>query len=192
MIELHANFLWAGTYLWWRIFCSFVEISKPTPPSQDHVYVISWELPPNIPLQPTFALPPNPNVVPTLPIQPLFSNTTSIHSTYSFSYYFALYEHIDHELCEDPFVQILTFIPSMFRTSSSPCCYPWTTKGKTTKLIKITLRTWWPFHTFKLMNWPQFHEALTSLEGENLKKVLVFNYVSTQKNPSDDILHFEK
>jgi hypothetical protein len=32
------------------------------------------------------------------------------------------------------------------------------------------------------MNWPQFNEALTSLEGENLKKVLVFNYVSTLKN----------
>ncbi len=52
-----------------------MEISKPTPPSQDHVYDTSWELPPNIPLQPTLALPPNPNVVPTLPIQPLFQTS---------------------------------------------------------------------------------------------------------------------
>jgi len=108
----------------------------------------------------------------------LISNITSIHSTYFSSYFFALYEHIDHDLCEDPFLQILTFIPSPFRISSSPC-YPWITKGKTTKFIKISLQTWWPFHIFKLMNWP---EALTSLEGEILNFFLVFNYVSTLKN----------
>ncbi len=61
---------------------------------------------------------------------------------YSYSYFFVLYEHIDHDLCENPFVQILTFIPSPFRISSSPCCCPWITKGKTTKFIKITLQTW--------------------------------------------------
>jgi hypothetical protein len=68
----------------------------------------------------SLALPPNPNGVPTLQIQPIpqtpptFIEPICVHT-------FALAnKHIDHDLLKDPFDQVFTSIPSPSRISSSP------------------------------------------------------------------------
>lgn len=88
----------------------------------------------------SLTLPPNPNGLPTLQIQPIlqtpppFIEPTHVHT-------FALFnEHIDHGLPKDPFDQVLTSIPSP-RISSFPHYSTQTTKRKTTKLKK-RLQTW--------------------------------------------------
>jgi hypothetical protein len=91
-----------------------MEISKSSPPSQDHVYDAPWEWPSPIPLQPALlALLPNPIVVPTLPTQlipqtpPPFLEPLP-HNTFSPSS-----EHIEFQLSNDPFDQIISSIPSL-------------------------------------------------------------------------------
>jgi hypothetical protein len=112
----------------------YVEFSKSSPPSQDHVCDVPWECLSLIPLQHVLlALPPTPIVVPTLSIQPIpqtpppFLEPPPLHTLSPSS------EHIEPELPNDPFDQIFFSIPSPLRISSSHSCSTWTIKGKTTK-----------------------------------------------------------
>ncbi len=110
-----------------------LEVSKSSPPSQDHVYDAPWEWFSPIPFQPApLVLFPNSIVVPTVLIQhipqtpppflkPPLPNILSSSS-----------EHIEPKFPNDPFDQIISSIPSPFKISSSPCCSTRTTKKKST------------------------------------------------------------
>lgn len=114
------------------MFCFLLNLQKKfKPPPPSHVHVYEWPFP--IPLQHApFALPPNPIVLPTLPIPSHTSNTTSIHGTFSSSSYLTpSNEHFD--LLEDPFDHIMPSIPSPSRISSSSRCSTHIIKKKTTK-----------------------------------------------------------
>jgi len=144
----------------------YVEISKSSPPSQDHVYDAPWEWPSPLPFQPVpFVLFPNPIAVPTLPIQlipqtpppflkPLPHNTLSPSS-----------EHIESQLLNDPFDQIISSIPSPSKIISSPCHSTQTTKGKSTK-YKDYLTNLVTISNFQIDELTMVHEALTSSKGE--------------------------
>jgi hypothetical protein len=92
----------------------YVEISKSPPPSQDHMYDVPWEWPSFIPLHlAALALPSNPIVIPTLPIQhipqtPLPFLQPPPHTLSPSN------EHIEHDFLNDPFDQTYFFHSKSF------------------------------------------------------------------------------
>jgi hypothetical protein len=160
----------------------FVEISKFSPPFQDHVYDAPWEWPSLIPLQlAPLALLPNLIVVPTLPIQFILQTPPPLlepppHNTLS-----PFNEHIESQLPNDPYDQIISSIPSPLRIFSSPHHSTQTTKNKSTKYKNYLVNLVTIFY-FQIDELTTIHEALTGLEREQWKEAMEFEYLSLLNN----------
>jgi hypothetical protein len=145
----------------------YVEISKSSPPFQDHVYDAPCQWPFPIPLQLVLlALPPNPIVVPTLLIQSIPQTTPPFLKPLPPHTFSPSSEHIELKLFNDPFDRIISSIPSPLKVSSSLCHSTWTTKGKTIK-YKDYFANLVTISNFQIEEPVTIHEALTwgTLQG---------------------------